>query len=302
MAAPKIREVALALVFVLTVSLGSAWATHRQDDFDNPANENVISNITWKAAEKLAWRMPSLLPVADLRNDSAAHYLHVKQTMKWASSLPITQFSMAAGAVSFNPGWHPKPYTTGAEDLGVFQLGLLAGYTHFALVNANVPEMKEYALAMLGEFDTITASTRLSDMNGDVKALVQAVSDPSYVGGPTKALEQFDAWTIALAQRVKKVYYLDGFWYYAAGVNLAGLGCVPQTDSFNAPYFRNYLEMLYNNQPSTGLPYGARYEMCTILRTHSFVGWNWGENRLRAQRAIQSILAAGPGPVIIRQP
>lgn len=305
MAAPKFREMALALVFVITVALGSSgplWATHRQEDFDNPENVNVIHPITFRAAEKLMWRLPSLLPVAKLANESAAHYLHVKQSMKWASALPITQFSMAAGSVNFRPGWHPKPYSTGQEDLAVFQLGLLGGYTHFAMVNAKVPEMKEAALAMLGEFDTITSSTMLSDMNADVKAVMQAVSDPSYVGGPTKALEQFDAWTIALANRVKKVYYLDGLWYYTAGINLSGLSCLPQTDSFNAPYFRNYLQTLYNFEPSTGLPYATRYEMAQILRTHAYIGWNWGENRLRATRAIQSLLAAGPGPVIIRQP
>lgn len=301
MAAPKIREVALALVFLFTMSLGTAWATHRQDDFDNPVNENVITNITWKAGEKLMWRLPSLLPVARLANQSAAHYLHVKQTMKWASSLPITQFTMEPGAVNFRPGWHPKPYATGTEDLGVFQLGLLAGYTHFAMVNANIPEMKEYAVAMLGEFDTITSNTMLSDMNGDVKSLIQVVSDPGYAGGPTKALEQFDSWTMVLAQRVKKMYFLDGLWYYAAGITLSGLNCIPQTDSFNAPYFRDYLQTLYDFEPSTGLPYGARYEMSNILRTHVYL-WNYGENRVRAQRAIQSILAAGPGPAYVRQP
>ena len=301
MAAPKIREVALALVFVCTVSLGSAWATHRQDDFDNPVNENVIHNITYRAGEKLMLRLKTMLPVARLRNESAAHYLHVKQTMKWASSLPITQFAMTAGSVNFRPGWHPKPYSTGAEDLGMFQLGLLAGYTHFAMVNANIPEMKEYAVAMLSEFDTITGSTMLTDMNGDVKSIAQSVSDPSYPGGPTKVLDQFDAWTQALAQRVFKMYYLDGLWYYTAGINLSGLSCVPQTDSFNAPYFRDYLETLYNFEPSTGLPYAARYEMSNILRTHVYI-WNTGETRVRAQRTIQSILAVGPGPVIIRQP
>jgi hypothetical protein len=305
MATPRIRALTLALAFLLSLGLSASsplWATQRHEDLDNSGEENVVHYITWADAQRLQWRLPSLLPVARLRNESAAHYLHVKQTLKWATSLPITQFSMAPGAVNFRPGWHPKPYTTGAEDLGAFQLGLLASYGHFAMVNANIPEMKEYATTILGELDTITSSTMLSDMNGDIKQVAQAVADPTYPGGPTKALEQFDRWTIALSQRIKTMYFLDGFWYYCAGIDLGGLNCIPQTDSFNAPYFRNYLQALYNNVPSTGIPYGARYEMATILRTHSFIGWNWGNNMERAQRAIQDILAAGPGPVIIRQP
>jgi len=304
MARPRIREVALALVFMMSLALASAsplWATHRGDDNDNPSDSNVIYGMTFNDMQRMTARLPSLLPTARLKNESAMHHVHVRGVIKWASSLPITQFTMEAGNVNFRPGWHPKPYATGAEDLSMFQLGMLVGYTHFAMVNANIPEMKDFATTMLGEFDTITANTMLSDMNAGVKSLEQEVADPSYNGGPTKTLDHFDQFSMQLCQRIKDMYWIDGFWYYAAGIDLSGLTCVPQTDSFNAPYFRNYLEMLYNHEPTTGVPQLARHHMNQILRGHFYLLNLWGNQMDHAQGAEQAIIAAGPGQVWIRK-
>lgn len=293
MGTPRIREVALALVFSLCVALASGaplWA-----------NAEGIDHMSFNDMQRMTARLPSLLPTARVRNESAMHHVHVRGVMKWAASLPITQFSMAAGDVNFRPGWHPKPYATGAEDLSMFQLGLLAGYTHFAIVNANIPEMRDFANTMLGEFDTITANTMLSDMNADVKTIEQAVADPTYPGGPTKTLEAFDAFTLHLCARIKDMYFVDGFWYYACGIDLSGLTCVPQTDSFNSPYFRFYLENLYNFQPSTGIPSVARHHMVMILRNHAYLPAIWGNEMDHAEGAQKAIIAEGPGQVWIRK-
>lgn len=285
MARPKVRALALTLMLVLTMALAatrSMWG----------AETEAIHEMTFADLQRMIARMPSLLPVARLRNESAAHYLHVRNSLKWVTTLPITQFTMAPGNVNFRPGWHPKPYSTKAEDLAMFQLGMLAGYGHFAMVNGNIPEMRDYAGTILGELDTITSATMLADMNPGIKQIAQAVADPSYPGGPTRALDVFDKWTLALSTRIRELYFMDGYWYYAAGICLSGLNSIPQTDSFNAPYFRHYLELLYNDEPSTGVPYAARYNMAMIMRRDYFHGYQFGNQMDEAMHAMKSIVAS----------
>lgn len=291
------RSVRALALMMLTVALVAAplWATHRSEDLDNPSNENVIHEMTYKDMAAMMVRLQSLLPVARVRNLAVGRTLQAKGTLKWVTTLPITQFTMPAGNVNFRPGWHPKRYSTMSEDVAMFQLGLLAGYGHFAIVNANIPEIRESASTILGELDTITSGTMLTDMNADIKQVAQAVADTSYPGGPTKTLDAFDKWTLAMATRIRDQYMMDGFWYYSAGIDLAGLSSLSQTDSYNAPYFRNFLEMLYNHEPSTGLPYPARYHMAQILRLHAFHGHNFGSQVDHAMGAITAILPPATG-------
>ena len=287
MARPKFRVAALMLVGMLTVALTTAspsWAEHH-----SPVKRG-IHQMNFQDLQCMMRKLPTLLPPARLGNEWSAHYAHVKGSLKQATSLPISQFTMVAGNVNFRAGWHPKPYTTRAEDLAMFQLGLLVSYGHFAIANANIPEIRDAATTILGELDTISANTKLQDMNGDIKQIEQAVSDPSYNGGPTRALTAFDRWSRNLGMRVRDVYLLDGFWYYTAGIDLAGLNWLPENDKFNSPYFRDYCQLLYNAQPSTGLPSGVRFEMAQILRIHNYSWPFYTFQQKWAQEAINGIL------------
>jgi len=255
----KLTGMALFSVFLVAVAaLSPIWG----------ANLNQARRpITYQDAKEIRERYTTVFPHLRLQNIAAAHYQHLQDTYKTLAAAGTPLFGREAEKVNFRLGWHPKPYSTPTENTAMFQLGVLAGMGHFGLVNANIPEMKENGLSMLRLIAKITDSTYLSDLSPEVNAIIQAVSDPTYNGGPTRTLDRYDALMAKIGDRVFGMYLKDGFWYYTAGSTLAGLHVVPGRDWFNAPYFRDMLQLLYNHYPSTGLPFAERWDMVQILRS-----------------------------------
>jgi len=268
-----------AFILAGVASMVPSWAG------DNQGQQVHRQTMNWGSARHMRARYPSLLMSQRLRNDSTAHYLHVHQTLKAITPADLGMFGPAAGLVNFRKGWHPRPFTSQPEDNAIFKLGVMAGLGHFCVVNANIPELKDHAVTIVGNLTRIASETSLNDMVPELNQISQALSDPGFTGGPCKTLECYDAFVSRLADRVLDVYILDGFWYYTAGVTLAGLNSVPGLDKYNAPYFRDMLQELYNYRPSQDVPYAARYEMAKILRS-DYVHYNSQVDQDRAQRAI----------------
>jgi len=264
----KLRLVLALFTLVLTgiAALAPAWAYSHADGRDRRA-------MKFEDMRRMRALYSSLLPVQRLRNESSAHYLHLQPTLKMITSADASIFGPAAGSVNFRKGWHPKPYSTDQENGALFQLAVLAGMGHHTMVNANIPEMKDYCTTILKMLAKISEDTKLSDLSSDLNQIAQQVSDPTFTGGPTKALDKYDKIVIKIADRVEDVYLKDGFWYYTAGITLAGLHAIPGKDWFNAPYFRDMLQMLYNHYPSHDVPFTARYNMKQILRSDYYFNY-----------------------------
>lgn len=272
----------LAAVLVALTALAPAWAA----DARRP--------MTYEDMRRLRVMLPTLLQVQRVRNDETAHYLHNRDSLKAVTSADLGAFSKEPGKVGFRLGPHPKAYTTPIENSALFQLGVTAGLGHFAIVNANVPELKDYAQTILRSLVKVADSTYLSGMSGEFNGVLQAVSDPSFNGGPSKTLDKYDALVNKLADRTIEVYQRDGAWYFVSGVTLAGLHAIPGRDKFIAPYFRNMLERVYNRYPSSGLSFDARHTLAQILRTdfphdvdrHNRIGHNVARGQDLAWKAI----------------
>lgn len=255
---------AAAIISVILVGLvcGPLWA-----NTDGQKNQQVRrSPLTFEAVRRIKARYSTVLAPQRLKNDQAAHYLHVRQSLKSITATDLSMFGSAAGNVNFRKGWHPRRMTFSFENQALFKLGVLAGMGHYTIVNSNVPAMKEYAATILGQLGKIVNDTQLSDMSGDVAQIAQAVADPGFNGGPSKTVDNYALGVTRLGDRVFDVYHSEGYWYYTLGVTLAALHSTPGRDAFHGPYLRNMLQILYNNRPYYDLPYAVRYEMARILR------------------------------------
>ena len=252
----------LALGCALTGSLTIDPATAHETHARKP--------LTFEAARSIRSHFSSLLPPYRLQNDTTSHYLHVKKTVTAVIDADYSMFGKEAGKVNFRKGWHPKAYSTAVENNGAYMLGTLCAFGHSTIVNANIPEMKEDAQAILKRLIKISEDTQLKDLSADLNSVLQAVSDGAFAGGPCAALEKFDDIAGRLCDRVEDVYLRDGFWFFTAGMTLGGLHAIPAKDWYNAPYFRDALSHLYNSYPSPGLSFEARNFMSRILRPHLF--------------------------------
>jgi len=288
MTSSRLQRLGLTLLAVMMLGFvtSAAWG------YDRAWQERDRRPMTFDDMRTMRHLYSSLLPVARLRNDSTGHYLHFRNTLKMVTTSNWDEFGQQAGLVNFRKGWHPKPYSTHGEDNALFRLGVLVGLGHFTMVNSYSPEMKEYSQTILKMLSTICTNTRLADLAPQYDQIAQAVADPSYTGGPTKVLDQYDALAAHLADAIEDVYLKNGFWYYSAGVTLAGLHAIPGHDWFNAPYFRDMLAELYNHYPQGDIPYTARYYMGRILRSET-----WFHNSTvdpdSAQKAIWGMYGAG---------
>lgn len=256
---------AAAIMSVILVGLVSVplWA-----NTDGQKTQQVRRTpLTFEAVRRIKARYSSVLQPQRVKNDQAAHYLHVKQSLKGFTAMDLSMFGSAAGNVTFRKGWHPRQYSYEFENKAMFKLGVLAGLGHYTIVNANVPEMRENAVTLLGQIGKIFADTKLADMSGDLSQIAQAVADPSFNGGPSKTSDSYALLVTRLGDRVFDVYHNEGYWYYTAGVTLAAIHCTPGRDEFHGPYLRDMLQLLYNNRPYYDLPYAVRYEMSRILRS-----------------------------------
>jgi len=280
MSRSKLALAALTLVIAALASTSPLWAYHM---------DGKRHSITFEDMRRMRTLYSSLLPVHRLRHDSTAHYLHLRNTLKMLTTSDTSAFGINAGQVNFRKGWHPKPYTTDYEDHALFQLGLLGGMGHFTMVNATTPEMRDYAVAIVKMLSKITGDTKLADLAPQFDQVAQGIGDPSFVGGPSKILDQYDALVIKLADSVEDVYLTDGFWYYTAGVTLAGTHSIPGHDWFNAPYYRDMLCLLYNHYPTRDIPYTARYWMVHIIRSEMQFH-DPGQDPDEAQRVIWALM------------
>jgi len=214
------------------------------------ASAEKIQKETYDSFLLLRFKEKWLLPPVSLRNDVTAYNLDTLRAIK-----PFTGGNVGRAINSVDLAFQAAPFGTDVmanqeQARALVQFGMLSHIGHFAVSNANDPDLKAAALDILGQLSEIADHFKMSWLRSQYQRLITDVSAPTFQGGMSSTLDKYDASVASLYDYVSNTYGPDGHWYFMYGGATAGLFALSAGgDQVNTEYFLAVLSNLYHRRP-----------------------------------------------------
>lgn len=227
----------LALAMMAATSLMPAAAK-------GTAHSRYDHMITLRFKEK--W----LLPAVQLPESESAYILDFKRKLRPFSSGAIASDINKVDMTFQGAPFGPDVLKSSEQARALTELGVLATMGHYAVVNANNPNVRAGAVAILNQLADVADHFKLGNLASQYQRLANDVGDARFMGGPSPIVQRYDTTVSALYDWVAFSYGVDGHWFFTNGNCWAGLYVLASHgDQLHTDYYLSVLNDLYHSKP-----------------------------------------------------